>query len=466
MSFIAQFIAAILVGGAAFISGTFFGRQATPHLPTTLATPPVVQHQPASITPPSTGDSSPNTSDSSPVVFGDTFTPAQIPQTYLSGGGATASQSTIPLSSFKTRDGRAVTMSMFGTIAYGTLEPGTSKEEIISFGGVTQNSDGSATLTSVSRGLDFVSPYAASTTLQKSHGGNATFIITNTSPFYSQYVTKNNAETITGNDTFTGTVTFSNFPITPSNSIASYNAAGVSTLATPAQQAASTATSSSATLVLAAKNATSTYNANTAPNKVLITGAAGLIDPNFITGSAGASSTVLTWTPTGTLASYFPNWVLLTSTTTVNTMLNATTSSFAAHANLHVIILTKGKSSTSDIAVNFNTDYGANYGSAIYTLNQGGAPAFPVLSSFTNMQIDPGTTTPQLIEMDIMNFPTTAKNIVIRGSSASSGTSVPVIWQGAGIWNNTSAPITSIGLSSGGATTFTAGTTIYVYGSD
>lgn len=118
--------------------------------------------------------------------FGSTFSPAQIPQTTLSGAGITSSQSTIQLVTFLTRDGRAVAMSNLGSIGYGTLEPGSSKEEIVSFTGITQNVNGTATLTGVSRGLDFLSPYAASTTLQKSHAGGAVFIMSNTAPFYGQ----------------------------------------------------------------------------------------------------------------------------------------------------------------------------------------------------------------------------------------------------------------------------------------
>lgn len=121
-----------------------------------------------------------------PPSFGSTFSPAQIPQTTLSGAGITSSQSTIQLVTFLTRDGRAVAMSNLGSIGYGTLEPGSSKEEIVSFTGITQNANGTAILTGVSRGLDFLSPYAASTTLQKSHAGGAVFIMSNTAPFYGQ----------------------------------------------------------------------------------------------------------------------------------------------------------------------------------------------------------------------------------------------------------------------------------------
>src|SRR3990167_2049083 len=94
-------------------------------------------------------------------------------------------------------------MSMLGDIGYGTLEPGTSREESISFTGITQNADDTATLTGVVRGRDFVTPYAASSTLEKAHAGGTIFILTNTSAFYGQrFAILDNTSTITGLWTF------------------------------------------------------------------------------------------------------------------------------------------------------------------------------------------------------------------------------------------------------------------------
>lgn len=135
------------------------------------------------------------------------FTPVQG-QTYtLQGAGVTATQNTIPLASFTTPDGRAITMSMFGTIGYGTLEPNTnSKIEDITFSGITQNTNGSATLTGVTRGNDFVTPYAASTTLAKAHAGGSYFILSNTAGFYGQqFLFANNAASSTATITFSNT---------------------------------------------------------------------------------------------------------------------------------------------------------------------------------------------------------------------------------------------------------------------
>src|SRR3990167_1504256 len=121
-----------------------------------------------------------------PQTFGSSFTPAQAQKLTLSGSGVSAAATTVGLQTMHTPDGRDITMAMLGDIGYGTLEPGTSREESISFKGITQNADDTAALTGVSRGLDFVTPYADSTTLQKAHAGGSIFILTNTSAFYGQ----------------------------------------------------------------------------------------------------------------------------------------------------------------------------------------------------------------------------------------------------------------------------------------
>lgn len=130
--------------------------------------------------------------------------PVGTTQFYLSGAGVTSSATTIQLTSFTTPDGRPITMSMFGTVGYGALEPGTvAKLEDISFTGITQNVNGTAILTGVSRGMDFVTPYTPTSSLGKSHAGGATFIITDTAGFLgTEFAQVNNNETITGTWTF------------------------------------------------------------------------------------------------------------------------------------------------------------------------------------------------------------------------------------------------------------------------
>lgn len=128
---------------------------------------------------------------------------------YLSGNGVAASDTTITLKSFKfPNSDDLITMSDFGSIGYGTLEPGTSRREFFSFTGVTQNANGSATLTGVTKGLDAAAPYTEVAALKKGHGGGTLVRIANTPQFYNKFANKDNDETI--NQTWTFST--ANFP--------------------------------------------------------------------------------------------------------------------------------------------------------------------------------------------------------------------------------------------------------------
>lgn len=149
----------------------------------------------------------------SPLFADASAFPVGTTQFSLSGAGITSSASTIQLTSFKLPDQATnIMMSMFGAIGYGALEPGTSaKLEDISFTGITQNSNGTATLTGVSRGLAFNTPYAASTTLRKSHAGGSTFIITDTAAYLgTEFAFVNNPNNFTDYNTFPTPLSSSN----------------------------------------------------------------------------------------------------------------------------------------------------------------------------------------------------------------------------------------------------------------
>ncbi len=101
-------------------------------------------------------------------------------------------------------DGNALTMSSaFGTKGFFTLEPNnSSQEEQGVFTGLTNNANGTTTLTGVSN-VTFLYPYTESSGLTKSHPGGATLIISNTSGFYDELTSKDDDETINGTWTFT-----------------------------------------------------------------------------------------------------------------------------------------------------------------------------------------------------------------------------------------------------------------------
>lgn len=108
----------------------------------------------------------------------------------LSGGGIDSDDTSITLSSFKIPvSDTAFTMSNFGdgvnAKGYVTIEPGSAtRQEFVSFTGITQNSDGTAVLTGVTRGLMPVSPYTASATYAKSHSGGSIVVISNPPQLY------------------------------------------------------------------------------------------------------------------------------------------------------------------------------------------------------------------------------------------------------------------------------------------
>lgn len=127
---------------------------------------------------------------------------AQVQPFSLAGAGAIAGATTLTLKSFTSIDGTPLTMDDFGEIGFGTLQPGESTlEEQISFSGIIQNANGTATLTGVHNVL-FLSPYTQTAGLSKTHAGSSNFIISNTSGFYDRLTSRSDDEIITGFWTF------------------------------------------------------------------------------------------------------------------------------------------------------------------------------------------------------------------------------------------------------------------------
>lgn len=125
--------------------------------------------------------------------------------TYYLSSTISSSQVTITLSSFKEPGSNiAYTMNYLNSsVEYGTIAPQTTQSEFISFTGITQNTDGSATLTGVARGLERSYPYAASSTLSTAHSGQTRFILSNPPQLTNQYLNLNNDQTVLGVNTFT-----------------------------------------------------------------------------------------------------------------------------------------------------------------------------------------------------------------------------------------------------------------------
>lgn len=209
-----------------------------------------------------------------PVVAGSasTFSVVEgIPYTISNTVGPT--DTSVTISSFNSPGGLPFTMSNFGSIGYATLDPtNLARLETISFTGITNNGS-SVTLTGVTRGIDFVSPYSASTTLERIHLVGSTLILSNPAAFYGQqFALLNATSTISGQFIFSST-TAPRFDFDPG--AAYYTAAASSTYVDQAQ--------------LTRTALAGTVNANATTNGVVQLATALQAASSTITGTTGAN---------------------------------------------------------------------------------------------------------------------------------------------------------------------------------
>ena len=302
--------------------------------------------------------------------------------TTLAGSGITSSQVTITVTSLTiTQTGQKLAMVDFGTIGYITLEPGvSSRQEFASFTGITQNTNGTAVLSGVVRGLSPIAPYTASTSVQFSHGGGTKLIVSNSPPFLNTFANQQNNANITGHYVFTtlpnvattttdamvianGTTSLVTYNLLANTSFAGTVDAtevgkGIIELGTALEQASSTISGGSgAATVLQTKYASSSpvvgcavgYTAIVGAGCVPVAGLDGKINPNYI-----ATSSAYNWSGTHT----FNGAVTTNSSTTFN---GTTTISAVNYTGQFISILasTSINTSTSPIPVLISTSTGA-----------------------------------------------------------------------------------------------------------
>lgn len=254
----------------------------------------------------------------------------------LAGSGATIGATSITLKSMKNIDGTNITMSLLGDQGFGTIEPGTTgQEEQITFTGVTQNANGTATLTGVKRVLNYY-PYTETSGTATTHAGGTKFVLSNTAGFYNTFVNKENSDTLNGIITFKyrpiSTTTAATDPTqiatiydvmnatTTGGVNASESVKGISELATGAEAASSTQTGGTgARLVLPTSISTSTAGtAYTIP----VTGSAGTIAPGFYQGNnntwSGSNVFSATSTFNGGIYGETSNIVSIIASTTIS----------------------------------------------------------------------------------------------------------------------------------------------------
>lgn len=123
--------------------------------------------------------------------------------TYYLGASIGSTDTTILLSSFlEPISGTPYTMALMNTtIAYGTIAPISAQSEFISFTGITQNADGTATLTGVTRGLSRSYPYTSSSTYKLPHAGQSIFILSDSPALFNKYAVIENDNAFTGANT-------------------------------------------------------------------------------------------------------------------------------------------------------------------------------------------------------------------------------------------------------------------------
>lgn len=272
--------------------------------------------------------------------------PVQAQSFTLAGSGSAIGDSTITLSSFKDIDGNNLTMSDFGTIGFGTLEPGSgSQEESITFTGISQNSNGSATLTGINS-VAFYTPFTLTGNLTKSHPGASTFVLSNTSYFYArQFPVLDNNSTITGYWNFPTPVIGTN-PTTKDYvdgkvfagiGNASETATGTVQIATNLQAASSTTNGTLGRLALPASIATSTYNSS-GSLQVVVTQNDNKIDPNFLKGIITAAQDNV-FTGSNTFATTTAVAVSNFASTTIFATSTPGTFTYTKPANLKYLII-------------------------------------------------------------------------------------------------------------------------------
>ena len=397
------------------------------------------------------------------------------------------------------------------TIEYATIEPqNNTTKEFVSFTGIAQNGDGTATITGLTRGLAFSYPYTASTTLQQSHPGQSLFILSNPPQLTNQYANKNNSDSISGLWSFatppllnsSATNTLQAASIAYVNGVAingagtsTENAMGIVQLPTNAQVASGVASSTTgAPFALPVRLATSSPVGS--GGYVPVTGSTGKISPYQIATSSvdvpfGYSFTASTtfmgtttiaanstttaplilngikysFNPTGGATSTVPkndgnnkitwlnpDWQLLDDVDLSN-LYAATTTTFTARQNLRVILNMQGMNAAGEPTMSFNGDFtGTNY--ITRQFQKGNDNLFTGTNGVNSTDVGmvmgspQGTTTPMFVTYDITNVAAQRKLVMFQGSGFGSvSTEPPVNYSGSSQWNNTSNAITQITFS-------------------
>lgn len=175
----------------------------------------------------------------------------------------------------------------------------------------------------------------------------------------------------------------------------------------------------------------------------------------------GASSTVLTENGYGHLTYEVPDWRLLAATTTTGVLASTTVPSIAAATDLRVVVDIPNQSSGFQVAnIQFNSDSTGVYQWS-ETTQTGTATTDSGVSSLRFANNNAQQITAQFNITNVAARPKTVTGLVTGVNGSSAGTNY-TFW---GVWNNSSAQITSVTVGCGLASC-PVGTQIRVYGSN
>lgn len=280
--------------------------------------------------------------------------------TYTLQSSISSTQNTITLTSFtEPVSNIPYTMSYIGSdIIYGTISPSSGRSEFISATGITQNSNGTATLTGVTRGeskTPGTGGCVASSTLATGWPGQTQFILSNTPCFYSEYAARRDAQNITGVWTFASTSapTYDATYNASGNQFVSYNQ-----LNAVAIQGAGTSTEG--VLGLVALNQASNLANGTASTT---SGAPLVIQNKFATTTPGTLCTGGTWNCIVAAVSgkISQSWLDLTQAFTFSGgILSTASSTFSATTSIAASSITNNAFVLNNLAYKFPSSRGSS----------------------------------------------------------------------------------------------------------
>lgn len=382
-----------------------------------------------------------------------TFTSGKVYTLY--GGGISSTDTSIKLSSFlQPVSGQPILTADLiqgvGASFYITIEPSTNRKETVGCNVVTQNIDGTATLSGCTRGYMFTFPYTTSTTLQLSHSGGSRVVLSDSPQLYNDIISYVNTITAAG--------------VVDSSSIAK----GIVEMATGAEAAANAAVGSgntTAPLALGSNIASSTRKANIA--QVVVASTTGYIDYGYIatstTNGSGDLFKNLTLIGNTTISNLVDGrFMMLSSATTTSTALATVPLTLATSTNdYRIIVEIPSQSTTGNTLLTFNGDGGASYA---YNYHQGIA-AYTAVSGGTSILIsnEAIAAVVQYIIIDVKGGGTPLHTVHAQTIFMDNGTTAPVTFDSYGVWDpGGTTAITSLNIAPS-AGTVASGTRISVY---